>query len=126
VADTGFDDTHPDFAGRIVRVVALGRPGGSTDPHGHGTHVAGSALGDGSASGGVVRGTAPKAKLFFQSLLDKNNKLGGIPFRLETLFAEAYPAGARIHNNSWGSAAFAAYRMDARKSTSTSINKKTC
>ncbi len=115
VADTGLDDTHADFAGRIVRVVALGRPGDSSDPHGHGTHVAGCALGDGTASGGVVRGTAPKAKLFFQSLLDKNNKLGGIPFRLETLFAEAYAAGARIHNNSWGTAASAAYRMDARE-----------
>ena len=35
---------------------ALGRPGNASDPHGHGTHVAGSVLGDGSASGGQYRG----------------------------------------------------------------------
>jgi len=116
VADTGLDETHPDFQGRIVGVRAWGRPPtDATDPHGHGTHVAGSALGDGTASGGAIKGTAPRAKLFFQSLLDKNSKLGGIPLRLESLFAEAYAAGARIHNNSWGTASFAAYRMDARE-----------
>jgi serine protease AprX len=116
IADTGLDETHPDFHGRIIGVRAWGRPpSDATDPHGHGTHVAGSALGDGTASGGSIKGAAPRAKLFFQSLLDKNFKLGGIPLRLETLFAEAYAAGARIHNNSWGTSSFAAYRMDARE-----------
>ena len=103
VADTGIDDTHPDFKGRIVGKVARGRPGDASDPNGHGTHVAGSVLGDGSASGGKVRGAAPKASLFFQSLLDANGGLGGLPVDLNDLFAEAYAAGARIHSNSWGS-----------------------
>ncbi|HEU0042011.1 MAG TPA: S8 family serine peptidase, partial [Jiangellaceae bacterium] len=49
VADTGLQDAHPDFQGRIVDVVALGRAGDPSDPHGHGTHVAGSVLADGSA-----------------------------------------------------------------------------
>ena len=115
VADTGLDNTHPDFAGRVVGLIPLGRPLDPSDPHGHGTHVAGSVLGDGSASGGAVKGTAPRARLFFQSLLDKNGGLGGLPFRLGTLFAEAYLAGARIHNNSWGSAAMSAYRINSRK-----------
>jgi hypothetical protein len=111
VADTGLDDTHPDFAGRIVAAVALGRPGDTSDPNGHGTHVAGSVLGDGSASGGRLRGAAPKARLFFQSLLDPHGGLEGLPFQLGDLFEEAYQAGARVHNNSWGAATASSYRV---------------
>lgn len=112
VADTGIDDTHPDFAGRIVGKVALGRPT-SDDPHGHGTHVAGSVLGDGSASGGQYKGVAHKAQLFFQSLLDAQGGLGGLPFDLGDLFEEAYVAGARVHNNSWGSATESKYTVSS-------------
>ncbi len=113
VADTGFDESHADFAGRVVGVVALGRPGDASDPHGHGTHVAGSVLGDGAASGGRIRGTAPKAKLFFQSLLDAQGGLGGLPFDLVDLFEEAWQAGARIHNNSWGAATQSMYTLNS-------------
>ncbi|MBZ0115262.1 MAG: S8 family serine peptidase [Thermoanaerobaculia bacterium] len=113
IADTGFDDTHPDFQGRVVGVVALGRPNDSSDPHGHGTHVAGSVLGDGTDSGGALRGAAPGAQLFFQSLLDANGGLGGLPFDLDDLFEEAYQAGARIHNNSWGAATRSMYTLNS-------------
>jgi serine protease AprX len=102
VADTGIDDKHPDFKGRIVGKAARGRVNDTTDPAGHGTHVSGSILGDGSASGGQYKGIAPKANLFFQSLLDSRGGLGGLPLDLNDLFEEAYQAGARIHNNSWG------------------------
>ena len=67
IADTGFDkgsttDVHPAFKGRVKKLYALGRPGRKDDPDGHGTHVAGSVLGDGlSSTEGAVRGTAPKA-----------------------------------------------------------------
>jgi len=110
VADTGLDDRHHDFQGRIVGIIARGRPPfDSSDPHGHGTHVAGSVLGDGSASGGLIRGAAPKAKLLFQSLLDADGGLGGLPLDLNELFEEAYRFGARIHNNSWGAATNSMY-----------------
>jgi serine protease AprX len=102
VADTGLDHTHPDFDGRIVAVVALGRPGDSSDPDGHGTHVAGSVLGDGSASNQSLAGMAPRAQLYFQSVLDVNGGLGGLPDSLIDLFQPAYDAGVRVHNNSWG------------------------
>lgn len=115
VADTGIDDQHPDFQGRIVGTVARGRPNDTTDPNGHGTHVAGSVLGDGSASGGKIKGIAPKAKLFFQSLLDANGGLGGLPLDLNDLFEEAYQAGARIHNNSWGSATPSSYTINSEE-----------
>ena len=113
VADTGIDQTHPDFGTRIVGVVALGRPNDPSDPHGHGTHVAGSIAGDGSASGGQVRGAAPAAQIFFQSIMDANGNLGGLPVDLNDLFDEAYQSGARIHNNSWGAATRSMYTINS-------------
>jgi subtilisin family serine protease len=113
VADTGLHETHPDFAGRVVDVVALGRPNDASDPHGHGTHVAGSVLADGSASDGSFAGVAPEATLYFQSLLDPQGGLGGLPVSLEDLFEPAYQAGARVHNNSWGAATASAYTVDS-------------
>jgi serine protease AprX len=113
VADTGLQETHPDFAGRIIDVVALGRPNDPSDPNGHGTHVAGSVLADGAASDGMFAGVAPEAMLYFQSLLDPQGGLGGLPVSLEDLFEPAYQAGARIHNNSWGAATASAYTVDS-------------
>ena len=113
VADTGLDETHPDFANRIAGVRARGRPGDASDPDGHGTHVTGSVLGDGAASGGAFHGVAPGATLFFQSLLDANGGLDGLPIDLGDLFEEAYAAGARIHNNSWGAETPALYTINA-------------
>jgi subtilisin family serine protease len=115
VADTGLDDQHPDFQGRIVGLVALGRPGDATDPHGHGTHVSGSVLGNGAASGGQFRGVAPAASLYFQSLLDANFRLGGLPLDLADLFDDAYQNGARIHNNSWGAVVDSEYTMNSQE-----------
>jgi len=115
VADTGLDDQHPDFAGRILRLVALGRSNDTSDPHGHGTHVAGSVLGDGTASNGQIKGAAPKAQLFFQSLLDDKGTLDGLPVDLNVLFQEAYDAGARIHSNSWGAALGSTYTLNSEE-----------
>lgn len=109
IADTGIDDQHPDFQGRLVGIVALGRAGDHSDPDGHGTHVAGSVAGDGSASSGSIKGTAPAAKIFFQSILDANGELGGLPWELHDLFDEAYQSGVRIHNNSWGAGTASRY-----------------
>lgn len=110
VADTGFDigsrtNVHPAFAGRVDNLYPLGRPNMSNDPVGHGTHVAGSALGDGNAPtmGGAIRGTAPQAHLVLQSLLDNTNQWGGIPTDLHDLFRPPYDNdNARVHTNSWG------------------------
>ncbi|KAK5653727.1 hypothetical protein OQA88_7883 [Cercophora sp. LCS_1] len=119
VADTGFDEgtTNPakvraafkDQAGN-VRVRHLygssARGGATTDPDGHGTHVCGSVLGDevSGVTGERIQGTAPKATLVMQSLLDRSGGLGGIPDDLGDLFLPPYQDhGARIHTNSWGS-----------------------
>ena len=109
VADTGIDAMHADLKNRIAGVSAWGRKGDVTDPEGHGTHVAGCAVGDGSASNGEVMGAAPQAKVFFQSILDDNGGLGGLPHDIGDLLKEAYACGARVHNNSWGAFSFARY-----------------
>jgi serine protease AprX len=116
VADTGFDkgvtdDVHPAFTGRVLKIYALGRTGDASDPNGHGTHVAGSVLGNGVMQDGTaIRGTAPNAKLVFQSILDSGGNLGGLPVDLHDLFSPTYDNdGVRIHTNSWGSPASGAY-----------------
>lgn len=110
VGDTGFDtgsttSTHPAFTGRVARLYALGRTGETDDPDGHGTHVCGSAAGDGTSAsmGGAIHGTAPQANLVVQSLIDSSGGLGGIPSDLTDLFEPPYrDDGARVHTNSWG------------------------
>ncbi len=116
VADTGLDTgststLSADFAGRLLNAYALGRPGDWSDHDAHGTHVAGSVLGNGANSGSnpgthnyttSFAGVAPEAQLVFQSLEDAGGGLGGIPADLNTLFQPTYNDGARIHTNSWG------------------------
>ncbi len=144
VADTGLGDgtttgAHPDIpASRLTAIYNWpGAPGGCfASIHddgaidvdsGHGTHVAGSVLSDGGASG-EGKGTAPAAKLVFQATenwvtLSELCKalygypdgyyLTGIPDDLRQLFQQAYDAGARIHSNSWGSAGAGDYTADS-------------
>lgn len=140
ICDTGLDtgDTasiHPDFKGRVAKIISypiknyytpyIKNPGGNDGAadydSGHGTHVTGSVLGDGSASEGLsgiegpIRGLAHKAKLVFQAVEQEMQwknaayyqsigryMLAGIPNDIQTLFAEAYNNKARIHSNSWG------------------------
>jgi serine protease AprX len=110
VADTGFDNgsaasPHMAFTGRVTKLYALGRPTKADDPDGHGTHVCGSVLGDGTSAsmGGAIQGAAPRARLVVQSLIDSSGGLSGIPADLTDLFEPPYrDDGARIHTNSWG------------------------
>jgi subtilisin family serine protease len=128
VCDTGLDTGNlstisADFAGRVLKTYALGRPNKWNDPNGHGTHVAGSVLGSGVLSGAdppthsyadSFAGVAPEALLIFQSVLDNSGGLRGIPSDLNNLFLPPYNDGARIHTNSWGAAYNGAYPTDSR------------
>ncbi|MCX7847779.1 MAG: S8 family serine peptidase [bacterium] len=133
VADSGLDigtnstAIHDDFennlgATRIAQIYDnLGD--GASDPYsGHGTHVAGSALGNGVLSGAWPQtngfpstshaGIAPKARLVFQAQGSNNPSVAGtifLPTGILGLFNQAYAAGARIHNNSWGSDLYGEY-----------------
>ena len=74
VADTGLHrgenmPDHPAFTNHVQRWFT--EHGFTEDHHGHGTHVCGSAVGDGmTAKGDRVMGTAPQAKLIVQSIWD--------------------------------------------------------
>lgn len=71
VVDTGLDTTHPDFAGRVAAGASF-VGGDFADDNGHGTHVGGTAAGDGTALGGRYRGVAPEAQLYVAKVLDRN------------------------------------------------------
>jgi subtilisin family serine protease len=118
VTDTGLgcgnaSRLHADFAGRLLKAYALGRPPSDwSDIGGHGTHVAGSVLGNGSLSGSnpawrqyqnSFAGVAPEAYLVFQSVKGADGSFSaGIPNDLSKLFRVTYGDGARVHTNSWG------------------------
>jgi hypothetical protein len=120
MADTGLDTgvlstLHPDLKGQVLAAIPLGRPTSWSDPNGHGTHVAGSAVGDGHQSGGTYKGVAPGAQLVFQSIMDSNGGLTGLPLDLTTLFGQAAASGATIHSDSWGTPVSAGgYTYDSR------------
>jgi hypothetical protein len=138
VCDTGLDTGNlssisADFAGRVLSTYDLGRKRRWDDADGHGTHVCGSVLGNGSLSGSNAlthsysssfAGVAPEARLVIQSVLDNSGGLRGIPTDLNTLFQPAYNDGARVHTNSWGSAVAGAYTTDSRNVDLFSWNNK--
>lgn len=113
VADSGVDkgsveDIHPDFIngpGKKPPIIMLKSWAGrekADDPVGHGTHMVGTIVGNGQASGGKFKGLAPDASIYFQGILDEKDRVAP-PADIEKLFLPAYEAGARIHVNAWGS-----------------------
>lgn len=116
MADTGMDSgdpntIHGDFKARVPVGYSFGHYAKTwDDPMGHGTHVAGSVMGSGLASGGQLKGTAYEATFVPEGMWSP--LLGGltVPAKITDLFSKAYSNGARIHTNSWGSAqSFGAY-----------------
>ena len=147
VSDTGLDNginntnMHPDFKDHIVGIHSYGiSPGmqthvnapyndGASDlDSGHGTHVAGSVLGDGTQSSGSIKGIAPEARLYMQATevwtdwttYVENNygysdgyTLLGIPDDLSDMFDDAAANGSHIHTNSWGSSVAGQYTSNS-------------
>ncbi|QIG38416.1 S8 family serine peptidase [Microbacterium sp. 4R-513] len=76
VLDTGYDDTHPDLAGRVLPESTSFVPDEDVawDPNGHGTHVASTIAGTGAASGGSHRGVADGADLLVGKILDSSGQ----------------------------------------------------
>jgi subtilisin family serine protease len=154
VADTGLGGGTPTTAHRDIpssRIVQINNWPGTADScfqtiyddgaidvdSGHGTHVAGSVL-SGGDPGGFGKGVAPAARLVFQAtenyvvtssfckLLGYANGyyLTGLPADLNQLFQQAYDQGARIHANSWGSAAAGDYNANSAEADQFTWNKK--
>jgi len=111
MADTGLDSgdaatIHKDFTGAVKSGYAVGLFGRSwADPMGHGTHVAGSVLGRGTASGGLLHGGAYAAQIVVQGMWSTMLNNLSVPSDLGKMFGQAYADGARVHTNSWGAAA---------------------
>lgn len=120
MADTGLDSgdsraIHPDFVGAVKSGYAVGMFGKTwADPMGHGTHVAGSVLGRGTASAGKLKGGAYSAQIVAQGMWSPILNNLSVPSNLAGMFNQAYADGARIHTNSWGAAAnFGSYEKMA-------------
>ena len=139
VCDTGLDQgkttpesLHDDFEdgkghSRVKKIFNL-TPGIFNDEpddifSGHGTHVAGTILGNGFHSGSQPQinvypsnsyaGMAPKASLVFQAAEDSSTgMLLGLMLDLNQIFAQAYFSEARIHSNSWGAASGSTYSSE--------------
>ena len=156
IADTGLDTgmfstLHLDFQNRVRTIKSypispsfsqfVTNPGNDDGPadqySGHGTHVAGSALGSGEFAELLglprIQGVAPEAELIFQALeqvpkwtlqaiqdfLKRGSQppphgLFGIPDNLAEIFRFAYENGARIHSNSWGSKKRGEYTSESK------------
>jgi serine protease AprX len=73
VVDTGVDPGHEQLSGRVAGFFdAIAARTTPYDDHGHGTHVANIALGDGTGSGAAAQavGVAPAATLYAAKVLD--------------------------------------------------------
>jgi subtilisin-like proprotein convertase family protein len=119
VTDSGLDrgDTalvHPDLLGRVGYAHDYTLDPDATDCGGHGTNVASIAAGLGTAAGGQDAqgykhglGVAPYAQVGASKIF----RCTGAPATVNyaQLTADAYGAGARISNNSWGISNFGGY-----------------
>ncbi len=100
VLDTGYDAKHPDLAGVVAQAKDFTRvPAGVQDTNGHGTHVASTIAGRGTASKGRFTGVAKGAKLAIGKVCDSDGCpedaiLAGIEWAAST--------GAKVVNLSLG------------------------
>src|SRR4051794_271767 len=101
VLDTGVDAAHPDLAGQVLPGIDLvtGTSGVSSDPHGHGTHVAGT-IAAAAGNGVGVAGIAPGARVLPVRVMDATGT--GTMSTVATGITWAADHGARVINMSLG------------------------
>lgn len=119
ILDTGFDLSHPDFAGRsIVSASFVGQP--VQDGHGHGTHTAGTACGPQNPGAGIPRyGVAYDSSMYIGKVLTDSGRatsgsvLAGINWALTNKcdivsMSLSAPAGVQASYTKAGTKALAA------------------
>ncbi|MEV4280100.1 S8 family serine peptidase [Actinoplanes xinjiangensis] len=101
VIDSGVDAGHPDLAGQVLPGIDLiaGTEGVSTDPNGHGTHVAGT-IAAVTGNGAGVAAVAPHAKILPIRALDADGS--GYMSDTATGIVYATDHGAHVINMSLG------------------------
>jgi serine protease AprX len=129
ILDSGIA-SHPDLAGRIVASVdftgsgsvSSGQGSGSygvplvapADPGGHGTHVAGLVAGDGTASGGLYAGVAPRANLIDVRVITSSGSttVSTLIAGMQWVLSHRSTYNIRVVNLSAGGPATVSYRDD--------------
>ncbi|REE99904.1 S8 family peptidase [Thermomonospora umbrina] len=103
VLDTGVDGTHPDLRGVVAKARGFTDRGPSVvkDGDGHGTHVASTVAGRGTASKGAYRGVAPGARVVSAKVLNDEGS-GYDSWILAGMEWAVTQGGAKIVNLSLG------------------------
>ena len=103
ISDTGLDEDHGDFNGRVRGIYDQFGPDNSHSDmnSGHGTHVAATLLGDGSGNAGST-GMVPDATFHFYQLEADSSGVLARWGSLYEMFTHSWDQGARIQTNSWG------------------------
>ena len=120
LSDSGLDQDHGDFNNRVRGVYHnFGPDNSAADTNsGHGTHVAGTMLGDGSGDSST-RGVAPAATFhFYQLEHDPSGQLARWG-SLYDMFRDSQQKNAHVQSNSWGAqSSWGQYTSDSRSADS--------
>jgi len=114
VLDSGIA-AHADLGNRVLaRVNFADRLVSAGDPGGHGTHVAGTIAGNGSASGGEFVGVAPLANVVDVRVLDGQGRglTSSVVLGIQWVLEHRAQYNIRVINLSLGAPARASYRLD--------------
>ena len=121
---------HPDLAGRIVAAIDFtsAAPTVSNIPlndlGGHGTHVAGLIAGDGTRSGGLYTGVAPKANLIDVRVIDAHggSNVSIILRGLQWILANRATYNIKVVNMSLGATPTGSYKSDLMATAAEILN----
>ncbi|MEE2812518.1 MAG: S8 family serine peptidase [Candidatus Thermoplasmatota archaeon] len=120
LSDSGLDQDHGDFNGRITGVYDTFGPdnSGADMNSGHGTHVAATMVGDGSGDSSST-GVAPAATFHFYQLEHDQSGTLARWGSLYDMFRDSWQKNARVQSNSWGAqTSFGQYTSDSRSADS--------
>ncbi len=101
-------------ANRILASVNFADERRTSDPGGHGTHIAGIVAGNGSRSGGEFVGIAPRANIVDVRVLGRtgSGRISSVVRGIEWVLAHRAVYNIRVINLSFGAPANLSYRVD--------------